>query len=251
MTIDPLWLDALRQRLDMPPLRAADAVGRGGRGRGPCHVGSLEPDLARPGAAPACRCATPATPGARRPGASDVDAALARLAARRTGLAGRVARRIARRGRRRRPASRRHRTRRVRPLGVATRAVHLVLTLPRRAVWVQQRSFDKAIDPGLWDTPWAAWSPPGNRSRARGARNVGRGRRRRSPTLPDPPVRALHRPAPGVQGLHGRAHRDVRRPSPRRRDARKSGRRGRRFACLTRWNCDGNCWPTRSRSSRR
>ncbi|HKX41747.1 MAG TPA: NUDIX domain-containing protein, partial [Burkholderiaceae bacterium] len=41
----------------------------------------------------------------------------------------------------------------VRPLGIATHAVHLV---GRRAsdghVWVQQRALDKATDPGMWDT---------------------------------------------------------------------------------------------------
>lgn len=37
-------------------------------------------------------------------------------------------------------------------LGIATRAVHLVGDTPSGHVWVQQRSLDKAIDPGLWDT---------------------------------------------------------------------------------------------------
>ncbi|MEJ8838514.1 NUDIX hydrolase [Ramlibacter sp. AN1133] len=40
----------------------------------------------------------------------------------------------------------------VRPLGIATHAVHLVATDPRGAHWVQQRAFDKPSDPGLWDT---------------------------------------------------------------------------------------------------
>lgn len=40
----------------------------------------------------------------------------------------------------------------VRPLGIATRAVHLVVRDERERVWVQQRAFDKATDPGLWDT---------------------------------------------------------------------------------------------------
>ena len=39
-----------------------------------------------------------------------------------------------------------------RPLGIATRAVHLVATAPDGHVWVQQRAFDKATDPGCWDT---------------------------------------------------------------------------------------------------
>ena len=44
----------------------------------------------------------------------------------------------------------------VRPLGIATQAVHLVglagVAGPQQRVWVQQRSFRKASDPGMWDT---------------------------------------------------------------------------------------------------
>ena len=40
----------------------------------------------------------------------------------------------------------------VRPLGIATQAVHLVGRAPDGRVWVQQRALDKANDPGLWDT---------------------------------------------------------------------------------------------------
>lgn len=40
----------------------------------------------------------------------------------------------------------------VRPLGIATRAVHLVVCDARGDVWVQQRALDKATDPGQWDT---------------------------------------------------------------------------------------------------
>jgi len=40
----------------------------------------------------------------------------------------------------------------VRPLGIATFAVHLIGFTPRGNVWVQQRALDKATDPGLWDT---------------------------------------------------------------------------------------------------
>lgn len=40
----------------------------------------------------------------------------------------------------------------VRPLGIATQAVHLIMYEPRGGVWVQQRAFDKATDPGMWDT---------------------------------------------------------------------------------------------------
>jgi 8-oxo-dGTP pyrophosphatase MutT (NUDIX family) len=40
----------------------------------------------------------------------------------------------------------------VRPLGITTLAVHLVGQTPDGRFWVQQRAFDKANDPGLWDT---------------------------------------------------------------------------------------------------
>jgi 8-oxo-dGTP pyrophosphatase MutT (NUDIX family) len=40
----------------------------------------------------------------------------------------------------------------VRPLGIATRAVHLAGISPDGRHWVQQRSLTKPNDPGLWDT---------------------------------------------------------------------------------------------------
>jgi len=40
----------------------------------------------------------------------------------------------------------------VRALGITTRAVHLVGRAETGSVWVQQRAFDKATDPGRWDT---------------------------------------------------------------------------------------------------
>jgi 8-oxo-dGTP pyrophosphatase MutT (NUDIX family) len=40
----------------------------------------------------------------------------------------------------------------VRPLGIATHAVHLLGCTPDGRQWVQQRAFDKANDPGKWDT---------------------------------------------------------------------------------------------------
>ena len=40
----------------------------------------------------------------------------------------------------------------VRPLGIATHAVHLVGWRADGRVWIQQRALDKATDPGLWDT---------------------------------------------------------------------------------------------------
>ena len=40
----------------------------------------------------------------------------------------------------------------VRPLGIATQAVHLVGQAPDGRFWVQQRALDKPNDPGKWDT---------------------------------------------------------------------------------------------------
>ena len=40
----------------------------------------------------------------------------------------------------------------VRPLGITTHAVHLVGWAEQGGMWVQQRAFDKATDPGRWDT---------------------------------------------------------------------------------------------------
>jgi 8-oxo-dGTP pyrophosphatase MutT (NUDIX family) len=40
----------------------------------------------------------------------------------------------------------------VRPLGLATRAVHLVGWTADDRMWVQQRAFNKANNPGQWDT---------------------------------------------------------------------------------------------------
>ena len=40
----------------------------------------------------------------------------------------------------------------VRPLGIATHAVHLVGTTADGRIWLQQRACNKATDPGKWDT---------------------------------------------------------------------------------------------------
>jgi len=40
----------------------------------------------------------------------------------------------------------------VRALGIATRAVHLVGHAPHQHMWIQQRAWSKATEPGLWDT---------------------------------------------------------------------------------------------------
>jgi 8-oxo-dGTP pyrophosphatase MutT (NUDIX family) len=40
----------------------------------------------------------------------------------------------------------------VRPLGIATRAVHLNAWTPTGQMWIAQRALDKSTDPGKWDT---------------------------------------------------------------------------------------------------
>jgi 8-oxo-dGTP pyrophosphatase MutT (NUDIX family) len=40
----------------------------------------------------------------------------------------------------------------VRPLGIATKAVHLIASAPDGRMWVQQRSLRKPNEPGRWDT---------------------------------------------------------------------------------------------------
>lgn len=40
----------------------------------------------------------------------------------------------------------------IRPLGITSFAVHLLVHAEEGGTWVQQRALDKATDPGLWDT---------------------------------------------------------------------------------------------------
>jgi len=117
------------------------------------QIGSVEPALARRMVAAELPIAVTAS-GWRIVAEADADAALARIAQwlAREGLgskwrdellavtdtAGTPQARIERAA--------------VRPLGIATRAVHLVGLAPDGGVWVQQRALDKATDPGLWDT---------------------------------------------------------------------------------------------------
>ena len=49
----------------------------------------------------------------------------------------------------------------VRPLGITTFAVHMAGVSPDGRHWVQQRSFTKANDPGLWDTLMGGMIPAG------------------------------------------------------------------------------------------
>lgn len=149
--LPPAWLAALQAQLVQPPARPR--VGLWGQG---AELGSVEPALvARLHAAvPAMRGLLRAFEQGFRIEAEALTPALALLAAalREAGLAhvwrdeqlpvaapdGRVLGTVERAV--------------VRPLGIPTRAVHLVGWTPDGRQWVQQRSHAKANDPGLWDT---------------------------------------------------------------------------------------------------
>lgn len=160
MKVNEDWLTRLRQRLDAPPLRPRAPLAVRLGDAGPVSIiGSIEATLALElagaglplrDAGDAWQIEVPDTP--RAPEA--IDAALAAIAQwlHENGRAGRwrgellavtdaagtpigsVERAV------------------VRPLGIATRAVHLVVCDARGGVWVQQRALDKATDPGQWDT---------------------------------------------------------------------------------------------------
>lgn len=150
MTIDARAWRALKARADAPPDRPRDALWLAD-----APIGSIEPALARtmveaglPIAAAASGWRVASPPG------TNADGALASIAqwlhreghssAWRdellavTAIGGAQCARIERAA--------------VRPLGIATRAVHLIGRTSDGSVWVQQRAFDKATDPGLWDT---------------------------------------------------------------------------------------------------
>ncbi len=145
---DP-WIARLRARADSPPVRPRVPLRCGAS---QLLVGSIEPDLAR-------RAADAGLPMAHDPSGWSItgpsaDDALARIArwlqandlcsrwrdelldvvADGDEVVGRIERAAAR------------------ALGLTTRAVHLVGRTADGRTWVQQRAFDKATDPGLWDT---------------------------------------------------------------------------------------------------
>jgi len=140
------WLTDLRARASRPPLQPREPLAIDA-----AMVGSVEPALARRLVAarlPLRRIAT----GWRIEGAAD--AALAAIAAwlHAEGLCsrwrGELLAVVDADGARRAAVERAA----VRPLGIATHAVHLVGTGADGGWWVQQRAFDKSTDPGLWDT---------------------------------------------------------------------------------------------------
>lgn len=143
---DPDWLADLRRRAAQPPLSPREPL-RLGR----AEIGSIEPAIGR-------RMAEAGLPlqaaaNAWQIGSHD-DEALAELAhwLRDQGLASRwrdeLLPVIDAEGRTLGAIERAA----VRPLGITTHAVHLVGRHPDGRFWVQQRAFDKATDPGLWDT---------------------------------------------------------------------------------------------------
>lgn len=143
----PAWRAALRARADAPPLRPRQPLLWGNE-----RIGSVEPDLfERAGLAGSALVRAEGRGWSLQGGLSDTLAEVARVLDDR-GLAhvwrdellavrndaGEVLGAVERAA--------------VRPLGIATHAVHLAVVDPAGRHWVQQRAFDKATDPGLWDT---------------------------------------------------------------------------------------------------
>jgi 8-oxo-dGTP pyrophosphatase MutT (NUDIX family) len=150
--VDPALRSRLAARADIDPL-APRAPLRSADGR---HtIGSLDSALARRLVdegllLPDSRAGT----GWRLPDATDTDAALAAIARwlQANGLGGRWRNEmLAVDNAEGVPVAAIERAA-VRPLGIATHAVHLVGQRADANVWVQQRALDKATDPGLWDT---------------------------------------------------------------------------------------------------
>jgi 8-oxo-dGTP pyrophosphatase MutT (NUDIX family) len=148
--LDAGWLARLRSRIDQPPLKARVPLWAGD-----ARIGSVEPGFLSRLPLPAQlvrECARGAQAGWELTG--DVTAALhvVAQAMRAAGVAhawrdeqlavtdeqGRTLGTVERAA--------------VRPLGIATCAVHLAGCSPDGRHWVQQRSLSKANDPGLWDT---------------------------------------------------------------------------------------------------
>jgi 8-oxo-dGTP pyrophosphatase MutT (NUDIX family) len=156
--IDPQWLAALRASAEQPPRRARVPLLLGAH-----RIGSVEPDFFAPIAGPAASLVPEllqfedADAGPMWRILGEGTAALQRIAqSLRAAGAGNVVQQwrdeqlavwsaqeeqlaTVERGV-------------VRPLGIATRAVHLVGRTRDGRFWVQQRAQDKPNDPGLWDT---------------------------------------------------------------------------------------------------
>ncbi|WP_341890622.1 NUDIX domain-containing protein [Variovorax sp. YR752] len=143
---DPSWLDELRRRAAQPPLRPREPLRLG-----KAEIGSIEPGVGQ-------RMADAGLPLRPEDGAWQItshdDDTLADLAQwlHEQGLASRWRGELLpvtdAQGRAHGAIERAA----VRPLGITTHAVHLVGRHADGRYWVQQRAFDKATDPGMWDT---------------------------------------------------------------------------------------------------
>ena len=146
VTPDPYWIAIAEAAGDVPPAASRKPLFVAGR-----EFASVEPDLAARLEAAGLPIARD-TQGWRLTG--DTDASLAALARwlHEQGLTSRWRdEALAVVDTSERPLGRIERAA-VRPLGIATRAVHLVGTIASGEVWVQQRALDKSVDPGRWDT---------------------------------------------------------------------------------------------------
>ncbi|CAN5405649.1 hypothetical protein BH11PSE7_BH11PSE7_23800 [soil metagenome] len=151
--VDPHWLAALRAGADLPPLRNRVRLQVGA-----ALIGSVEPQVLNRIEPLLLRDGTPVLKGAdwgravQLQGEPTASLALVAAALRDTGLAHawRDEQLAVPDAQGRRVATVERAV--VRVLGVTTHAVHLVGLSPDDRVWVQQRSLDKANDPGLWDT---------------------------------------------------------------------------------------------------
>ncbi len=152
VVVDPALLARLAARADVPPLAARAAL-RSADGR---HViGSLEAPLGRRLVDEGLLLPDSRVNGGwRLPDSTDMDAALAGIAhwLQANQLGGRWRNELlAVDNAEGVPVAAIERAA-VRPLGIATHAVHLIGQRADGHVWVQQRALDKATDPGLWDT---------------------------------------------------------------------------------------------------
>ena len=151
----PRWLARLKRELDRPSSRPRWPLDLRCTGRAAARIGSLEPRLAQ-------RMADAGLPLRSISGvwcievaaAAAIDPALAMLAQwlHAHGLAPAWRdERLAVTDAHAMPVAAIERAA-VRALGIASHAVHLVVCDERGRMWVQQRAFDKATDPGQWDT---------------------------------------------------------------------------------------------------
>jgi 8-oxo-dGTP pyrophosphatase MutT (NUDIX family) len=156
------WRAAHARAFDRPPLRPRLPLAWQGHA-----IGSVEPELVAHAELQRQLANGPLLLASSRTGVEllgdDLTAALARLAfaLRDAGLAGRWRdEQLAVCDAQGRPLGTIERGA-VRPLGIATTAVHLAAWAPDGRWWLQQRAFDKATDPGLWDTLVGGMVPAG------------------------------------------------------------------------------------------